>query len=62
MVYPLIMLGVLAVAIALDWAALYSRCLGRPRALRDQVETYGFNWLQGEPGASSRETSDPLWE
>lgn len=44
MVYPLLVLGVLAIAIILDRVALYSRALRLPRALRDQVETYGFNW------------------
>jgi len=44
MVYPLLFLGALAVGIILDRLTLYSRCLRLPRALRDQVETYGFNW------------------
>jgi biopolymer transport protein ExbB len=44
MVYPLLVLGVLAIANILDRAALYSRALRLPRPLRDQVETYGFDW------------------
>ena len=44
MVYPLLALGVLAIAIILDRAALYSRCLRLPRPVRDQVETYAFDW------------------
>ena len=44
MVYPLLVLGLLGVGIILDRAVLYRRCLRLPRALRDQVETYGFRW------------------
>jgi biopolymer transport protein ExbB len=44
MVYPLLALGMLAVAIILDRAALFSRCLRLPEPVRNQVETYGFNW------------------
>ncbi|HVN86243.1 MAG TPA: MotA/TolQ/ExbB proton channel family protein [Candidatus Binatia bacterium] len=44
MVYPLLILGVLAAGIILDRVALYSRCLRLPEALRNQVETYGFGW------------------
>jgi len=48
MVYPLLILGVLAVAIILDRVALYSRCLPLPDPLRNQVETYGFDWTDLE--------------
>ena len=48
MVYPLLILGVLAIAIILDRAVLYSRCLRLPDALRNQVETYGFDWTDLE--------------
>ncbi len=44
MVYPLLVLGALAVGIMLDRVVLYSRCLRLPQGLRDQVETYGFRW------------------
>jgi biopolymer transport protein ExbB len=44
MVYPLLGLGMLAIAIILDRVALYSRALHMPRPLREQVETYGFQW------------------
>ena len=42
--YPLLLLGVLAVAIILDRAACYRRSLRLPAPLREQVETYGFTW------------------
>ncbi len=48
MVYPLLALGVLAVLIILDRAALYGRALRLPHPLRDQVETYGFEWEEIE--------------
>jgi biopolymer transport protein ExbB len=44
MVYPLLVLGALALIITLDRAALYGRCLRRPAALRAEVERYGFAW------------------
>jgi biopolymer transport protein ExbB len=53
MVYPLLVLGVLAVIIILDRATLYRRCLRLPAAVRDQVETYGFNWEDIEHQASA---------
>jgi len=48
MVYPLLILGGLAVAIILDRATLYTRCLRLPGPLRNQVETYGFEWEELE--------------
>ncbi len=48
MVYPLLVLGVLAVAIILDRAAAYLRCLRLPAELANLVETYGFSWEELE--------------
>ncbi len=44
MVYPLLALGVLAIAIILDRAVAYFRCLRMPAEVLDLVETYGFSW------------------
>ena len=44
MVYPLLVLGVLAIMIIFDRAAMYSRALRMPSALLDLVETFGFAW------------------
>lgn len=44
MVYPLLVLGAVAVLIILDRAVAYYRCLRLPSALHDLVETYGFSW------------------
>jgi biopolymer transport protein ExbB len=44
MVYPLLALGVLAVAIVIDRAAMFFRCVRMPRTLRELIETYGFSW------------------
>ncbi len=44
MVYPLLLLGVVAVLIILDRAVAYYRCLRLPRSLADLVETYDFSW------------------
>src|SRR5580704_8724403 len=48
MVYPLLVLGVLAIAIMLDRAVAYFRCLRLPAALANLVETYGFAWEELE--------------
>jgi biopolymer transport protein ExbB len=48
MVYPLLVLGVLAVAIILDRAVAYFRCLRLPGAVANLVETYGFSWSELE--------------
>ncbi len=48
MVYPLLVLGVLAVAIILDRAVAYFRCLRLPAVLANLVETYGFSWEELE--------------
>jgi biopolymer transport protein ExbB len=44
MVYPLLLLGIIAIAIILDRAVAYFRCLRLPQSLFDLVETYGFAW------------------
>ena len=44
MVYPLLLLGIIAMVIIIDRAALYARCLRLPQTLFDLVETYGFSW------------------
>ncbi len=44
MVYPLLVLGAVALLIILDRAVAYYRCLRLPRSLQDLVETYGFSW------------------
>jgi len=48
MVYPLLALGVLAIAIIIDRSVLYARCLRMPTALLDLVETFGFSWAELE--------------
>lgn len=48
MVYPLLVLGVLAIAIMLDRAVAYFRCLRLPAVLASLVETYGFAWEELE--------------
>ena len=44
MVYPLLVLGILALIIILDRAVVYVRCLRLPEDLARLVETYGFSW------------------
>jgi biopolymer transport protein ExbB len=48
MVYPLLALGVLALTIIFDRAAMYARCIRMPAELLDLVETYGFSWSELE--------------
>ena len=48
MVYPLLALGVLAIAIIIDRAVLYARCLRLPAELAELVETFGFSWVELE--------------
>src|ERR1700719_5169143 len=48
MVYPLLALGVLAIAIIIDRSVLYARCLRLPASLADLVETFGFSWVELE--------------
>ena len=44
MVYPLLLLGVIALMIILDRAVAYARMLRMPAALVELIETYGFAW------------------
>jgi len=44
MVYPLLLLGALAVGIILDRAIAYGRCLRLPTSVVTIVDTYGFSW------------------
>jgi biopolymer transport protein ExbB len=48
MVYPLLLLGIVAMAIIVDRTAAYYRCLRLPQSLLDLVETYGFDWSELE--------------
>jgi biopolymer transport protein ExbB len=48
MVYPLVVLGVIALAIILDRAVAYFRCLRLPGSLANLIETYGFSWEELE--------------
>ncbi|HVM96091.1 MAG TPA: MotA/TolQ/ExbB proton channel family protein [Candidatus Acidoferrales bacterium] len=53
MVYPLLLLGALAVGIVLDRGFLYGRCLRLPAPIRARVETYEFPWKDLEGDLSS---------
>ena len=44
MVYPLLLLGVIALIIIFDRAVMYSRCLRLPTETADLIETFGFSW------------------
>jgi biopolymer transport protein ExbB len=44
MVYPLLLLGALALVIMLDRAVAYWRCLRLPEEMAGLIETYGFAW------------------
>ena len=44
MVYPLLVLGVLALVIIFDRSAMYLRSLRMPASLLELIETYGFSW------------------
>ena len=50
MVYPLLLLGVISLAIILDKAFVYWRYVRLPSALMRLLETYGFGWtdLEGQ--------------
>jgi biopolymer transport protein ExbB len=50
MVYPLLLLGALALIIIVDRAVVYRRMLRLPRNLLDLVETYEFSWSELEAG------------
>src|ERR1700694_610969 len=44
MVSPLLLLGIIAIAIIIDRAVAYYRSLRLPQSLLDLIETYGFDW------------------
>lgn len=44
MVYPLLLLGVIALVIIFDRAVMYSRCLRLPVETAELIETFGFSW------------------
>jgi biopolymer transport protein ExbB len=48
MVYPLLLLGALALIIIVDRAVVYTAMLRLPRNLLDLVETYEFSWSELE--------------
>ena len=48
MVYPLLLLGALALIIIVDRAVVYRRMLRLPRNLLDLVETFEFSWSELE--------------
>jgi biopolymer transport protein ExbB len=48
MVYPLLLLGALALIIIIDRAVVYRSMLRLPRNLLDLVETYEFSWSELE--------------
>jgi biopolymer transport protein ExbB len=48
MVYPLLMLGALAIIIIVDRAVTFRRNLRLPNSLMALVETYGFSWEELE--------------
>jgi biopolymer transport protein ExbB len=50
MVYPLLLLGALALIIIVDRAVVYRSMLRLPRNLLDLVETYEFSWSELEAG------------
>ncbi len=77
MIYPLLVLGVMALAIVLDKAFIYRRYVMLPAPLLSLVETYGFAWADLEqqttlscprelfrsflPGVISDNRSNPAW-
>ena len=48
MIYPLLLLGALALIIIVDRAVVYRGMLRLPRNLLDLVETYEFSWSELE--------------
>src|SRR6516164_5146939 len=46
MIYPLLLLGALALIIIVDRAVVYRGILRLPRNLLDLVETYEFSWSE----------------
>src|SRR5208337_4663294 len=53
MIYPLLVLGVMALAIILDKAFIYRRYVTLPASLLTLVETYGFAWADMEKQTAS---------
>lgn len=45
-IYPLLALALAALVVMLDKAIVYRRHAGLPEALRQLVETYGFDWAE----------------
>ncbi len=58
MVYPLLVLGALALIIIVDRAVVYRSMLRLPRNLLDLVETYEFSWSELEGGLLKLSTSN----
>jgi biopolymer transport protein ExbB len=58
MVYPLLLLGALALIIIIDRAVVYRSVLRLPRNLLDLVETYEFSWSELEGGLLKLSTSN----
>ncbi len=50
MIYPLLLLGALALVIMVDRAVVYAGMLRLPRKLFDLVEAYEFSWSELEAG------------
>lgn len=48
MIYPLLVLAILALVVTIDKLFVYSRYVLLPRKLLELVETYGFAWLDLE--------------
>lgn len=48
MIYPLLLLAILALVVTIDKLFVYSRYVLLPRKLLELVETYGFAWLDLE--------------
>ncbi|MCG6553688.1 MAG: MotA/TolQ/ExbB proton channel family protein [Candidatus Magnetominusculus sp. LBB02] len=53
MVYPLVVLGVLVLAILLDRTIVYIRCTRLPNQTIELVETYSFKWIKLEERIAS---------
>src|SRR5712692_3345191 len=58
MVYPLLLVGALALVIIVDRAVVYRRMLRLPRRMLDLVETYEFSWSELEAGLQTLSASN----
>jgi biopolymer transport protein ExbB len=58
MVYPLLLLGALALIIIIDRAVVYRGMLRLPRNLLELVETYEFSWNELETGLAELSTAN----